>query len=539
MSRAVVLAGGTILTMGPRLHAEAVAVVDGQIVHVGTLADCRAAAGSDREERDLGGRTLVPGFVDPHTHPLLLGQARAWTYVGPEAAPSIQALVATLATRAAVLLPGLALRAYGYDHRRLAEGRHPTVEDLDRASSDREIYVMNASGHGGVMNSVGLAQHGITAATPDVPGGEIGRYPDGRPNGLLMDGACDLITGPDGVKLRNHGPNFHLLEPVDTLAAQLAVAEDEFLRVGITTVVDAQASRREVETFFRAREAGALRLRVDMLVTSALLDDVLALGIHGRLGDDELAFAGIKLYADGTMGGETAYFPQGYASDPHNHGVRYHEPAELIDLIGRAHAAGLQTATHAQSPTAIGLVLGAVAAAQARAPRPDARHRIEHCGLPTDEQIAEMARLGVVPVPQPQHGRSFGDGVIRSVGPEVGRRYQPSGLFARAGLPVVLSSDAPVNRPQPLLAVQVAVERRTVAGTELGGEELRVDVLTALRGVTITAAWAAFREARVGSLESGKLADFAILGADPTRVPVHEIAAIAVEETWRDGRQIA
>jgi hypothetical protein len=354
-----------------------------------------------------------------------------------------------------------------------------------------------------------------------------------------MDSACDLITGADGVKLRNHGPNFHLLEPAAVLAAQLTAAQDEFLRVGITSVVDAQASRREVETFFRARASGALRLRVDMLVTSAMLDEVLALGLHGRLGDDELAFAGIKLYADGTMGGATAWFPEGYASDAHNHGVRYHEPAELNDLIGRAHAAGLQTATHAQSPAAIGLVLDAVAAAQAHSPRPDARHCIEHCGLPTDEQIAAMARLGVVPVPQPQHGRSFGDGVIRSVGRAVGQRYQPSGLFARAGLPVVLSSDAPVNPPHPLLAVQAAVERRTVAGTELGGEELRIDVLTALRGVTITAAWAAFRETRVWSLEPGKYADFAILAADPTRVPTGEIGAIAVGETWRDGRRIA
>lgn len=539
MSRGLVIAGGPILTMADPLRAEAVAVVAGRVAHAGTLDDCRHAAGPGHAERDLGGRTLMPGFVDPHAHPLMLGQTRAWAHIGPDVAPTIDALVAILSAHAAALPPGVPVRGFGYDRRVFPDGRHPSSDDLDRVARDREVYAMNASGHGGVVNGWTLARNGITAATPDVPGGEIGRHPDGTPNGVLMDAACDLITGPDGVKIRNHGPNLHFPEPVDALGAHLAAAEDEFLRAGVTTVVDAQASRREIETFIAARDAGRLRLRVDLLVISALLDEVLALGLRGRLGDDDLAFAGIKLYADGSLAGSTAWFPEGYAADPNEHGLLYHDPAEFRELVGRAHAAGLQTGTHAQSPTAIGLTIDAIAEAQARTPRPDARHCIEHCGLPTDDQIEALARHGIIPVPQPQNGRTLGDTFIRLVGPELGGRYQPSGLFARAGIPVVLSSDAPVSPPRPLLAVQAAVERRTIAGTDLGGVALRVDVLTALHGVTSVAAWATRRERSVGSLEAGKLADFAILAADPTAVPVPSIGAIAVEETWRDGRRIA
>ena len=524
--------------MADPLRVDALAVQGDRIVWAGTLEDCRAFAGRDREEHDLAGRTLMPGFVDAHCHPLMLGQTQSWVDIGARAAPSIGELVALLAQHARRLPPGAPLRAFGYDYRRLTERRHPLATDLDRAATDREIYVMNVSGHGGSVNSFGLKAHGITGETPTPAGGEIGRNPDGTPNGLLWDAACDLLTGSDGVKIRNHGPNIHLPEPPEVAGRQLDRALHQFLRAGITTVVDAQVSRREAEAYIAERDAGRLSVRVNMMVISAFLEEALQLGMVGRLGDDWLAFSGIKLYADGALGGLTAYFPEGYAAEPDNHGVLYHEPEEFGALMRRAHGAGLQTGTHAQSPTAIGIVLDAVEAAQRESPRPDMRHAIEHSGLATDDQIARMARAGMVPVSQPQHHLQFGDGVARTVGAEMAQALNPIGHYARAGIPVVLSSDAPVAFPRPLEAVQAAVERRTVGGTILGGPDLRVDVLTALRGYTIGGAYRAHQEHRLGSLESGKLADFAILRADPTAVPVSELSAIAVEETWVGGRPV-
>ena len=524
--------------MADPLRAEALTIQGDRIVWAGTLEDCRAMAGSDREEHDLAGRTLMPGFVDAHCHPLMLGQTQSWLDVGPATAASIAELVALLAEHARRLPPGAPLRGFGYDYRRLAERRHPLAADLDRAATDREIYVMNVSGHGGAMNSFGLAAHGITAQTPTPAGGEIGRNPDGTPNGLLWDAACDLLTGDEGVKIRNHGPNIHLPEPRDVAGRQLDQALQQFRRAGITTVVDAQVSRRETEAYIAARDAGRLDVRVNMMVISAFLEEALQLGLVGRLGDDWLAFSGIKLYADGALGGMTAYFPEGYAAEPDNHGVLYHEPGEFSALMRRAHRAGLQTGTHAQSPAAIGIVLDAVEAAQHDWPRPDMRHAIEHSGLATDDQIARMARAGMVPVSQPQHHLAFGDGVARAVGSEMAQALNPIGHYARAGIPVVLSSDAPVAFPRPLEAVQAAVDRRTLTGMVLGGPDLRIDVLTALRGYTIGGAYRAHQEDRVGSLEPGKLADLVTLDADPMSVPVSELSAIAVQETWLGGRSL-
>jgi predicted amidohydrolase YtcJ len=149
-----------------------------------------------------------------------------------------------------------------------------------------------------------------------------------------------------------------------------------------------------------------------------------------------------------------------------------------------------------------------------------------------------MARAGMVPVTQPQHHLQFGDGVARTVGADLAQALNPVGHYARAGIPVVLSSDAPVALPRPLEAVQAAVERRTVGGAVLGGPDLRIDVLTALRGYTIGGAYRAHQEDRIGSLEPGKLADLAILSADPIAVPVSELSAITVEETWVGGRHV-
>lgn len=532
--RPTVLTGGPILTMAAPARPEAVAVRAGRIVHLGPLDECRVVAGPQRTERDLGGHALLPGFVDAHIHPLMLGQTSSWVDVGPDVAPSIEALVALIAARAAQLPAGAPVRAYGYDLRRLAERRHPTAAELDRAAPGREVLVMHASGHGGVASSIALARAGIDGATM-VPGGEIGRLEDGSPNGVLMDAAWELLYGPEGVRTSRHGPNIHVPEPPEALAAELSAAQGLILRAGITTVLDAQVSRREMETYLGFRDAGRLRMRVDLFVLSSLLDEVLDLGLVRPLGDDALRFAGIKLYADGTLVGRTAWFPNGYPGAREDHGLLYHEPAEFRELLRRSHDAGLQTGTHALSPDAIDLVLDAIEEAQRRARRPDARHRIEHCALPTDEQIGRMARLGVVPVAQSQHAREFGDGAIAAVGPEMGERYHPLGLYARAGLRFALSSDAPVARPAPLEAIQAAVERRTVLGTRLGGDELRVDVERALRACTIDAAWACHRERQVGSIETGKLADFAILAADPTEVEPEAIGAIAVEETWLGG----
>lgn len=533
-----VIAGGPIRAMTGGAEPEALAVDAGAILAAGSLEDCRRALGGSASEFDLAGRTLLPGFVDAHCHPVMLGETWSWIDVTESAAPDIPALQDRLRERLADLSPEVPVRAFGYNHRRLRERRHPTAAELDEVAGDREIYVMHASGHGGVLNSFGLAAHGIDASTPDVESGEIGRDAAGNPNGLVMDAACDLLTGIGGVKVGNHGPNFHLPNPPEVLDGFFADAQRAFLRHGVTTLVDAQVTRRELETYRRAVGRGELQVRVGMRILSAFLDEALSLGVGGPLGGDRLDIVGIKLYADGTLGGCTAWFPCGYHCDPSQHGILYHTPEGFADLMLRCHRAGVQTGTHAQSPDAIAMTLDSIEAAVGACDGRTIAHTIEHCGLVSDQDIARMLGLGVRPNMQPMHHRRYGDAAVEAVGEELGCRYNPAGLFAKAGALPTISSDAPVAEPDPLAAVAAAVDRTTVGGQLLGDPELALDVPTALLAHTRGGAEVAGLAGRVGSLEPGKLADFVLLTDDPLNATPRELTEIEVSETWVGGEPV-
>ncbi|MBW9108914.1 amidohydrolase [Microbacterium ureisolvens] len=535
------------LVIAARIHtvdaqgstADAMLTDRGRIVAIGTADECRDAAAAlrlDPEVVDLGDAVIVPGFVDAHAHPLMYGQLMTWVDCGPEKAGSIGEIVELLKAAAAELPAGRPVRGYGYEHRNLTEQRHPTRFELDEVARDREVYLMNASGHGGVVNSYTFALNGVDRDTPNPEGGEIFRDADGELTGEISDAACNMLTGVHGVKIGHHGPNFHLADEPDEHLRQLDAATQRFLAGGVTTIGDAQVSRREFDMYLRLAEAGRLELRVSMYLLSHLLDEALEMGLVGQFGNAHLSFAGIKLYADGTLGGWTAYFPDGYVGDPCRTGQLYHEPAEYAELIRKAHAAGLQTATHAQSPTAIDMVVSAIEAALAERPDDDARHRIEHCGLPTREQIQRMAAAGIRPVNQTQHYFNWGEGVEQAIGTP-GERFNPLGEFVAAGVPITISSDAPVAEPVPLEAIQTAVTRVTRRGHRLGPDSLRVSASAALRAHTYEGAVSLGREDDLGSLEAGKYADFAVLGADPLGVDASEISQIQVLETWVGGER--
>ena len=215
--------------MGSPATVEAVRVDGRRITAVGGLAELGALGGA--EVVDLNGRCLMPGFVDAHTHPLMHGQCTSWADLS--SAASVDEVVKLLREHGRGLGAAAAIRGFGYDQHRLAEDRHPSAADLDRVAADRAVVIMHTSGY--VANSHALAEAGITAATPTPPGG-IDRDDDGNPLGRVFDSACDLLTGPSGVKITNHGPNFHLPDEPGALDARLDEAQEAFLAAGITTV---------------------------------------------------------------------------------------------------------------------------------------------------------------------------------------------------------------------------------------------------------------------------------------------------------------
>jgi hypothetical protein len=534
----VIFTGGPIRLMtGEDPAAEtppALLVQDGRVHAVGTVADLRSRANGAAREVNLDGRTLLPGFVDAHAHTVLHGSGVDWVDLSD--AKTIDDIVERLRVRAEQS-PAGAIRGYGYDQSRLVERRHPTAADLDRVSTERQVQIQHASGHGYAVNSVVLRESGITAATPTPDGGRIDRDAAGNPTGVIFDSACDLLTGPDGVKVGNHGPNFHLPMSDDEIMRLFDLGQQSFLAAGITTICDAQVTELEMSAYLWARDTGRLRMRAHLLYLSSKLDGLRELGLVSRLGDERLEMHGVKLYADGSVIARTAYLGgHDCCGTPSPRGYLYHEPKELTELITTAHRLGLRTATHAQGEVPIGIVLDAVERARTQNPYPGLRHRIEHCGFPTDEQVRRMARLGVVPVPQPMQVHLYADSLIEEYG-EYGGRFYPYGTFERAGLPVVISSDAPVTMPGPLKAAWAAVTRRTVGGATAGGAQQGVSRSAALRGITETPA-ALLDRPDIGTLRVGSRADLVIVDIDPVTAPIDALATATVTETWVGGERV-
>jgi hypothetical protein len=382
-----------------------------------------------------------------------------------------------------------------------------------------------------------MRKFGLDNSTPDPVGGHFDRDEDGTPSGGVWDSAADILTGPEGVKLRGHGPNFHLPDPIEALVKQLSDAQDKFLRVGVTSVVDAQVTGRELRAYSALRSEGGLKLRVDMLILSSLLESLENLGIAGRLGDHQLAISGVKVYADGALTAGMAHFTQPRCCDPLEHGFSYHDPEVLKDLIGRVHTLGLQSGTHAQGDAAIESTVDAIEAALSAKPRADVRHRIEHCGGPTERDVGRIAELGIFPVTQPQHLYRYGDELADKLG-ERAQRLIPLGEFTAQGIRFALSSDAPVAPPRPLEAVFAAVSRKTLSGRVLDSGQQAIEVQAALKAHTLDAAASIHREHELGSLESGKFADLIILDRDPRTTPVEEVPQIKVDGVWIGGERV-
>ena len=523
--------------------ATAFLALDGTIISIGDLAEVKThPAAQGASVVDLGGRFVLPGFIDPHAHPLMYGQMMDWVDIGPAMAQDIPAIIKILKAIDAQMPAGLPLRAFGYEHRNLTEGRHPNRWDVDQISTTREIYIMNASGHGGVVNSIVLENNNINRTTKDPSGGRFERDEENEPSGVLWDAACDILTGKNGVKLKDHGPNFHLPDSLEILTSQLIQAEEDFWSHGTTTIGDAQVSKREYDVYKFAQEQQLLNCRYTLFITSALLDEAETLRSSTFLDGQFLIANGIKLYADGTLGGWTAYFPEGYAVDKARKGQLYHSSEDYERLFLEAGKKGFHIATHAQSPTAIGMVISATKKLRELGYKTfDNREiivRIEHCGLPSSAQSEELAELGIVAVAQPLHHHNWGDGVVTAVGEAIGGRFNPLGEFIRTGTRFALSSDAPVAKPRPFETIAAAIDRRTVHGTHMGDQNLSIDLKEAIIAHTMGGAVALGREGSIGSLEVGKFADFVLLEVDPLSLDIETLRSLQVSETWINSRRI-
>lgn len=359
-SEPVLFTGGPIYltARGQEELPPALLVQDGRVRAIGSEAQVRAESAGTPRRVDLDGRALLPGFIDAHAHTLLLGSSVDW--VDLSAAQSIGEIITALSSRAKTQ-PAGPIRGYGYDQSHLREHRHPCAADLDEVSDGRPVLIQHASGHGYAVNHTVLREANLTADTPTPEGGRIDRDPQGHPVGVIFDSGCDFLTGPGGVKVGNHGPNIHLAGQPEEADRLFALAQQAFLRAGVTTICDAQVTGLEMASYLRARDEGRLQMRAHLMVLSSNLDHLRGLGLTSTLGDEQLQFHGVKLYADGSVIARTAYLGgAACCGHPTPDGYLYHAPEELAGLIRAAHMMGLRVGVHTQGEMPIGVVLDAM-----------------------------------------------------------------------------------------------------------------------------------------------------------------------------------
>jgi predicted amidohydrolase YtcJ len=523
---ALIFANGRVLTCDPRRPSgQAVAVRAGRIVAVGDEAAVRVEAGPAAEAIDLGGRTVVPGFIDAHNHFACTAETFFAVDARPASAGSIAELLALIDHAAERTPPGGWVRGFGMDFTKFAEGRRPTRWDLDEVTREHPVVILHVSGHYALVNSRALAGRGITDDVRDPPGGSLERDAAGRPTGLLLDSATNLVL-QSSVDIGGHGPNIHTAIETEELVAMLDLASQRYLAAGLTTVCDPQVTSRELSAYREARARGVLRIRTVALPLSHQLEKFLAIGLVGPFGDDWLSIGGMKFYTDGAITGGTAMFSRPMGSRGQYPGTLYHEPAELGSLLRTAAAAGWQLAIHTMGDRAMGIMLDAVEDAIATAPDRDARHRIEHATWPTRDQLGRIARLGMVPVTQPGSIAELGDIWRDHLGERI-HRAMPLREELELGIRPAISSDAFVQSYRPLDTVAAAVRRVTPSGVRVGPDQ-ELTIEEAIAAHTINAARALHMDDRIGSIEPGKLADLTVVDGDLPATPVESIRSLPI-----------
>lgn len=526
MHRDLVLTNGHILTIDPlNPVARAVAIRAGRIVHVGDDADARAAAGSRAEVIDLAGRTATPGLYDAHAHPMMVGFALADVDISPEAVGSIAGLKRAVADRARSTPAGQWIVGRGYDQARMTELRHPDRNDLDEVVPDQPVFLFRACHHIAAVNSLALKMAGITADTRDPEGGTIDRDEHGEPTGVLRETAMNLV--------REYMPP----PTVDQIAHALKLAGHAFNKTGVTSVVEAAIRRpEEVAAYQQLRRANDLTIRTYMMMLiDEMFDHMLDLGIKTGFGDEWLRIGPAKLFLDGSLGGRTARMRAPYEGEAENVGLWMEPPDQMKAKLIRAHEHGFQVAVHAIGDAAIDLILDTYEEAQARFPRANTRHRIEHCSIVDLPTIERIKRIGAVPIPGTSFMYYFTSAYLQNIGEERLEYSIAMRSFAEMGIVAAASTDAPVVPVSATTGLGMMMSRVDINGTEIWTNQA-VDLETAVRAYTLNGAYASFDERVKGSLEYGKLGDVTIFETDLRDVAPRDIKDVQIDMTIAEGK---
>jgi len=531
-----IIRGGPIVTVNPdRPAAEAVAIVGGTIVAVGSDSDVMQHRGDATVVTDLAGKTLVPGFVDGHSHFCSLVDVQTQALcASPPAGPCktvadvIAALKAVQARRK--LGPGKFVMGFGYDPELLAEKRPPSKQELDAAFPDNPVILVHVSGHGAMLNSKALAAYDVTAATPTPPGGVIGREPgSNEPNGLLFETAFLPIFA----KVPGPGDD----ETLEILKA----GQQLYLQEGITTAQEGATMKHQADLLRILANRGDLKLDVVMLPFITEIDAIF--GGQPPRNETEyknrLRIGGVKVVMDGSPQGRTAAFTTPYLTDgpagqKNWRGELSFPQPVLNEWVKKVYDGGATLFVHCNGDAAIDALLEAHRFAAGDDPAKPRGTVGVHSQFIRHDQLEKYKAWSITPSFFTIHCFYFGDTHVANRGRQQADFISPMKSARALGLRPANHTDFNVAPLDQLFTIHTAVNRVSRSGKTIGADE-RITPLQALEAITIDGARIYGEEAKKGSIEVGKVADFAILSANPLTVPPATIQSIRVEETIKDG----
>ena len=531
--------GGSIVTVNSaQPTAEAVAIADGTIVAVGSEADVMKQKGEATEVIDLGGKTLVPGFIDGHSHFFSLIDVQTQALCASPPAGTCRSVADVIAALKRVqtqrkLGPGRFVMGFGYDPELLAERRPPTKQELDAAFPDNPVILVHVSGHGAMLNSKALSMYGVTAATPTPQGGVIGREAgSNEPNGLLFETAFlpifSKVPGPDG----------------DEAIALLKTGQELYLREGITTAQEGATMKHQLELLRALADRGDLKLEVVMLPFIAEIDTI----FDGKLPTNEpeyrnhLRIGGVKVVMDGSPQGRTAAFTTPYLTDgpagqtDWRGDLSFPQPV-LNDWVKKVYDGGATLFVHCNGDAAIDALLEAHRFASGNAPAKPRGTVGIHSQFIRRDQLDKYKAWNITPSFFTIHCFYFGDTHVANRGRLQADFISPMKSARVLGLRPANHTDFNVAPLDQIFTIHTAVNRTSRSGQTIGADE-RITPLEALEAITIDGARLYGEEAKKGSIEVGKFADLVILSGNPLTVAPATIQAIKVLETIKEGRTV-
>jgi len=521
--------GDIIMMTGAKDSCEALVTEDKKILYTGTLKQARALYGKEAQERDLKGHTLMPAFIDAHSHFVQTAQSiKMCDLSDTENFEDIVTALKNYLEKNQIDENGM-IFATGYDHNFLAEQKHPDKTVLDEVSKTVPIYISHASGHMGAANSALLKLAGITTETKDPEGGRFGRDKSGEPDGYVEETPALMQV------LAAAMPRMKM-----DMAEQMKEAQQLYLKYGITTVQEGAAMAQTMQGLTAFAASGGLELDV---VAYILKEDyektVKEYADYNGKYKNRVKIGGVKVILDGSPQGKSAWLSKPYEGEENYCGYPTHDDAYVTKAAKDAVRGGYQILAHCNGDAASEQFIQSYQAALKETGTADGDYRpvMIHCQTVRDDQLDRMAQLKMIPSIFIGHTYYWGDIHLKNLGAVRGARISPVKSALERGLIYNFHQDTPVTKPDMLHSVWCAVNRVTRKGQPIGQEQC-INVYEALQAVTINAAYAYKEEDQKGTLEAGKMADMVILDANPLKADKKCIKDIVVLETIKEGKTV-